>query len=335
MTRVFHAQTLYHILTTSCLESQFNDPHQSHLVVLPNFKNSQEVLEIVRNFGGFDQVHTLMKETSVPRPRKWAHNSISVAKSLYLMHSLSPEELYVCNDRNPIGQALLKMAPDECVCTYVEDGAAAYNSSKFDNKALWKSIFGKIFYGPWLSSRPVIGTADAFDRVAATFPDQLRPEISHYPCLRINKDNLINSSFVNRLAKSYDVERLEELSTLVLPSHSGHISQRGVEALQSLIDSQAQQNEVIGVKYHPRDENDCYLDLPSNATRVPSEIPAEILYLSMKQLNTVVGVLSTALLTARWLSNSMEVLSILDEGEPFDQNLVSMMKSIDIRVVNV
>lgn len=227
-----------------------------------------------------------------------------------VLDAARPSGVAVFNDREEAGQILLIAAATrfpaarrECV----EDGSQAYTGHTYRAVGRLTRWRQQLRLGaPWRDVR-VLGTHELVQCVVATQPDLLRPELRKRP-LRALPGGYLSSQSLRSLALSFaahcrfDAAGLPAHALLLTLSHSSY-AQRNPDYLK-LVSATVAACQTRGLalhfKYHPREVHPDPLGLcASGATEVPRSLPAECLYLLVRDRPLlVVAGMSTALLTA-------------------------------------
>ncbi|ELY45580.1 hypothetical protein C495_08005 [Natronorubrum sulfidifaciens JCM 14089] len=170
-----------------------------------------------------------------------------------------------------------------------------------------------------------------------TFPDHVRPELADYPAEPISSAPLrsVNSNWIESYFSAIGIEpaTLADIESIILATHSS--ASDGNPCYRKTLRNEIRNTSgIVAVKYHPRETDGDYLGVAKheNTTILPQSIPAELVYLYANRLTTVVGTISTALLTARWIDDDLEVISLADVIDIGDDRLKTMFRSVDIDV---
>lgn len=310
------ALTPNHVLLASVI-AQVRAPRKAHLVVIHEFELAEQYAALTRIWPDAPFAHVeilpgIFTQTSLANRRRQVRaNSIALRR---LVSRLQPQELYVFHDGRPDIQAALfqaKRSAAQVCCTYVEDGLGAYDSSVTPAHSLPARVLAKLYYGYWWQDIGVRGCSSWIDRAMGIFPEVFRPELHHLPAQAISADALhtaLTSGLLDfyRHVHALQPAQVTDLNGLLILPHSGWMDQfREYHAiLHTVLQAFQHAGLRIGVKYHPREEQDDYLQLAAipYLTILPKEVPAEIIYaLAAAQLRVVVGDLSASILTARWM----------------------------------
>lgn len=332
---LYFTSTPYHILT--CCSIAHENGSKAHLICAPSFKNSSSFFSAFREWkeNPFEEITRLTSTYDRSLPRRWAMRSRQSITTRRLARKHSPERVYVTNDPSPVEQALLEYSPESATRVYVEDGTAAYTSRKIPTKPTWKQIAGKLIYGSWWQPINVYGTSHWIDKIAVTHPEHVRSELREYPKRRITPDYLINmdSNWIKKYFSRlhYDTTELNNIKTIVVPPVSTIKSPKEAKEFRHQLSEETDLSRAA-VKYHPRETKDDYLDIRDKGVILPQSLPVELLYIAMEEVTTVIGSISTSLLSAKWMDDNLRVISLAKSFDINDPNLIQAFQGIGVEV---
>jgi hypothetical protein len=325
----------------------FNDKSsQYHLVFIDQKFNDERnpVLQyLLEDALPFKSVSCLPLRANGVSKRKV--RKLCFSKLQKIIDNLKPDEICVGNDRRVEFQFSMNYARNciglNTVGAYLDDGAGSYIS--FDKFRLKKSIldkyidtpFKKIVYGSWFERPEWIGGSTWVDKLYLTLP-QLVPSVlsekSIVPVMpsfyKVNKaeDKMLELS--ERLGGRLDDIGIMDATLLVLPPKSIMEGLYGsLSELRSLILGLSNKSRKLFVKYHPRDVDDP-LDIKDKVTLLPAAIPLEIFF-SIYDFKEIIGDVSTALLSAKWLKPHSNV-KFIDTKSEFTESMKSIFKELKI-----
>ncbi|MDL0135123.1 polysialyltransferase family glycosyltransferase [Halobacterium salinarum] len=336
---IYYASSPYHHLLSLSIAANQSERATTHLISSPNFTNGSHFAEALRKWESspFNKIHLFETPHPVSPPQVWFLQMRQVMKARQISKSVSPTRVYVAKDVEAAPQALMHYSP-EATKISIEDGTAAYSTRVSNHPKKWKRPIRKVFYGYWYTKPNLIGGSKFIDRFAATFPDKLRPELDGLPTEQISSEILrgMDTNWMHPFFSScnFSCGDCEQLDTVVLAAHSS-VANNHPEYKEALVKQikDASNEGVVGIKYHPRDHHPGYLDLDGvNATTVPSSVPAEIIYLQSPRLTTVIGTISTALMTARWLNEDIAAISLSKTAGIGNERVIEVMESVGIDV---
>lgn len=339
-THVYYASSTYqHVLAVA--RAGVQSEATSYLVSSPSF-DAMELIYALNNWSNspFKRIYHIQSTSEYTRPDVWALQTKHRYLSKKLVETLQPAEVIVGKDNDVISQGLLHYSPETSTCICLEDGTAAYASSKFDPDAKWKQMLRKPLYGHWYSKPQVLGTSKWVDCFAATYPDLLRPELLDLSIEKLQPYFLhqIETSWLDWFIDQSGVstKTIENLDTLIVLPHPNALSNEKdqIKTICKQILDELEDKKTLGLKYHPRDTQKSMMDSHKDSVvEIPQSIPAEVIYLKATDINTIIGVISTALLTARWLNDEVEVKSLAHTFNHENKQIVEVFDDIGIRIV--
>lgn len=334
MKTTYLAHTPYHvILAATMARSECDDTE----LILIQDTNSDRLAEEVTKADEFTTVNIrpgLYAETNFLRRRV-----ILLRNILYLHQYLRrspPDTLVVFNDRRPDVQAALH-ACQTATSVYAEDGSNAYSSFTHESYSGVSLAARKLLYGYWYTSPEVLGTTPWIEEIRATHPDNLRSELQGYPvdCIPPNKISELQSSDWVRdylSAVGITLESIHELDIVLALAHSSFASSVDgyIDAYTAILDNATDADLNVGIKYHPRDL-DGYLSTREydGVFVLPNSVPFELISLGINPQATIIGDVSTVLLTAKMISE-VRVVSIASLLSIDDRILLNNLSGIGV-----
>lgn len=334
MKTTYLAHTPYHVLLAAAMaESEAGDTE----LVLVQDSDSTLLAETVTNAQMFDSVTV--------RPGLYGKTGFLSRRATLLRNIVwlqahlrrwPPETLVVFNDRRQDAQAALHACPD-ATAVYAEDGVGAYSAGTHTSHNGLGLALRKLAYGYWYQSPRVLGTTDWIDEVWATTPDGLRPELQSYPVNEIPANAVARVSRQEWVGEYLDCvgiqpADLSEVDLVLAPTHSSFAdSLNGYhEAYESILQIASKRGVSVAVKYHPRDEKG-FLQTSEydGVTVLPNQVPFEFVAAASNDA-TVLGDISTVLLTAAAIRSTVNVYSIAPLIEYTDKELFQTFERVNV-----
>ena len=253
-----------------------------------------------------------------------------------------PISLTVFNDREEAGQAVLvatahqfPQARRRCA----EDGSLAYTDFVFRSHSATTQLRQKLRLGRNWSNVRVLGTHPLVQDFIALHPQLLRAElrglrIQPFPAQALDSPALRSLAAALCADVGFDASSVPQSATLLTLSHSSY-AQRNPDygrMVAACAHRLAARPERFFVKYHPREAQLDYLGLcaAGRAEQIARTVPAECLYLTLRDRPlTIVGGMSTALLTAGLLMPSVHCAALMhasESGETWDRRLLDELR---------
>lgn len=259
------------------------------------------------------------------------------------IRSLQPSEICTGNDRRLEFQYSIQLAKKQNPTTtgsYIEDGTGTYIQQKQHNLGKYLSDryidtpLKKIAYGLWFSHPKLLGASHWIDKSYLTFPNIAPKEIQSIPFEQLESsyyESKQAQAVLTRLSRSLGFEQNNEAQTitlLTLPHHSIVEDMYGsMEQFQSVVKNLLGKHKNIYVKYHPRDLNDPF-KLKSHCTILPTAVPAELFFATLN-IAHVIGDISTAMMSAKWIKPTCEV-NYIETDSKLCQLATPIFNSINI-----
>lgn len=331
----FATSTYQTILSTAIALDKDID---STLIVEPSYSDYERVLHCLRKIPQQPFRDILITYPHNPRLRlkKRIYNSLSVLRTYFFSVGNVFRDVYTTHT-TPTAQVLLDKAKRDRI--YLEDGTALYSPiSEAASQTAIKYILSKIFYTPHWDGEYAMGTHPVLNKLTATHPDFVHENfsgltkqeitaVSLHPVLKSWSKNYLKCLNVHHKARNLD-------SVLLLP-HSESISnkKKRVQFINSFLKMNTDPNCSLGVKYHPR-ESEKYFRSRRDVIKIPQTVPAEFLYADNLNITTVIGGQTTALLSAKWIDSSLDVMSYLNSEDFIDSNLYALYSTAGIELIN-
>jgi hypothetical protein len=322
-TGLFHAQTPYHVITACAISLERGPEAGDHLVLSPSFGKAEALMDALEHWKACPFESMMLLRPTYDR-HKYIRRFVSKTRIRHLKQFLKNnrmDEMFVFNTAGAASQALLHFSRkyhDHIETVYVEDGIAAYNSGQEvvrESKRTYQ--LERLFFGSWYRRVRIMGASDRIDRVMVSFPDQVREALESKPVKRIEFERLMNEknrSWISEYIYNLSGHLLDiEYDALILITHSDNeMEERYSTMLSTAINVLQDQGLKTAIKYHPRETNYGFVDIPgSKVTILPNQPPIEAYYLlNPHRINYVVGGVSTGLVTAFRLTNAQHVISL-------------------------
>jgi len=287
----------------------------------------------------------LYKEKNRFKRRFIIKNNIKILKSFIDKQHI--DNIYVFHDGRPESQFTLYYARKRykgSIGTYIEDGAGAYSSKCYLKRKKFTLFVEKIFYGFWWRDISVLGTSSLVDQVISIFPKFIRPELKTKRLIALKKEDFLKISkeeifrnYINLL--NTKINDMQTIDVLLIVANSEFIKKypKYFKIIEKILTTIKFNNLRLMLKYHPREDLEDFLPIinKEEVFILPKTLPLELLYiLNIKLPRLIIGDISTALLTARWLLRDTNIVSIAPLLNYSDYNLFKMFRSNNIKLIN-
>lgn len=329
--RIFLTHSPYHCLLAYAIA--VDDEVPSLLCYRPYYPRAQArpFFEFLRSLDVFVECHLLAsmykdqntwKRPLARMPAK--HRNFTRMRSLIQRHPIR-EVCGVLDDRDLtqfVMQTATAMADEPVTCAIIEDGAAIYTPLRgrkrwtpytFPSLHAWlhRRMYGYPYQPP-----PTVGFYGDFelvDRLYAHAPAHVADryhehevvEIPAWPLGAIDRISLRTLFADSGLAW----EQLEGIDGIVLAPYlrTSEATARFARVVQQLTEAGIR----VGYKPHPR------LQIPEggpceDVVTIPAHLPSELLMVALSGVSFILGIRSTALLSAKWIDADLVAISLLE-----------------------
>ena len=319
-----------------------------HLVFVDQVKDSDNVYyQLMQEWAGspFTSVSLFMRPPrSLLQKRHYRRQTFT--DLAMLVDSIRPGHIYCGNDRRVEFQYCmhratdLKLAPigyylDEGTFTYVgRKGSDSFSDRIIDN---WSK---KLAYGLWWQHPPTVGASSWIDTCYLSFPEladarlqgknQRRLTLQYWHSERLQQFCqllLLHLGTPTRLA-DYDAFYTLPHESVIAASPDYR------DMIRSSISERVASNQIVGVKYHPRDNLPDALGIAEleGVELVEQQIPFEALLPLFKGTLEIIGDFSTTLITTRLLRPDLAVTAIDHGNAP--KAFVNLYNKLGIHIVH-
>lgn len=343
---IFMVSTPLHLYNALAIALKHRHDWQSHLWFIDQKDSHNPYHEVLKSwtdhpFAGVDYFVTNLPGTGAKiKARKAAFERIDA-----MVSDLRPQEILVGNDRRiefvyAVNHACRRLG-NGVRGSLIDDGVYSY----VDQRSRWfqdtgaERLVKKLVYGGWYERTPSIGGSPFIDRAFVAFPDfvnsnlrRLRVEgidleLYRSPEVRNFSEMMLESGNIDRrVLPGYDL-------VLTLPHESLiHRFPSFKESIRLLVDGARNGGKRIGIKYHPRQQQDDPLQLVSEKDQlIPRSVAFEIL-LPLLGKPLILGDVSTVLLTARWLRPDLNVVALQNERDSRQRKMSAILSHLGVRV---
>ena len=234
-------------------------------------------------------------------------------------------DLYTGNDRRVEFQWLMAHLSNKTTGHYIDDGSYSYIGRKTHwlSDKIIDNLLKKLSYGIWWKQPKTIGASAWITIAHLAFPDLAVPALRKKDCRKIPE--YINDPVFESLCDSFrdSLAGLNKLDALIILPHE---SVRSSETEQLLL-AEGKEHSTCGIKCHPRSST----SVPEQASEmrvVDANLPFELLLTQLESGCCIIGDVSSALLTARWLRPELPIVCYAQN----ENSLTRLMQSLDIKV---
>jgi len=286
-----------------------------------------------------------------PKRSKYAERKFRLQRLNQFLEKKPADRIYTGNDRRvefQYSMSVAKKANAKLEGVYLDEGMATYLGHKSMHSIQHRYIdpfLKKIFYGWWWKNPITIGSSDWIDRIYVAFPKHVHTTLLNKKISSVDHKHFSNPLFLEFCQKvnvenGVNIKDAERYQFLIVLTHESFYP-NGYEHIKNLIIKAKQMvdESSIAIKAHPRSE--CFdqikIDFP-DCKHVSHQIGFELLLPIINSKCMVVGDVSTAVFTTRWLRPKLKVIAIKIEDKKrafIHQELSELYKKINVPLVSM
>lgn len=347
---LFVAQTTLQLMLSAAQASHLQ--HQGgvcDLLLIPDFKNPDLIRQALSrwNASPFQRVEFAEPRVAPGLERHARPEWSDVVRTIHqAVDRAELEAVYVFNDRQDVGQAVLIRTAQQCPQARrrcIEDGAQAYSNFVY-RQAGWFRVLRRRRRcgGQWADIR-VLGTHPLVQEFLAIYPDLVRDALQSrvYPMAAGALASPAMIEFATLIASACGYVHVSNPggnSAVLALSHSSYAARNPAYAasVQAAAKALVGAGVSVAYKYHPRETDTDYLKivaLGGETREVPRELPIECVYLLYgKAAVLLIGGMSTTLLTGGLMLPNVSLLGIAQANESQDAWSAQMLDRIGLQV---
>lgn len=341
----FISSPLHFFIATNLAISHKGDTNIA-LFISKNKQTADQYAKATRHFKDiYQQTYdlTINDEQSKFTQRKSRFNQI---KSI--ISSTPPDRIFTGNDRRVEFQFSMHQARKinaNVEGIYIDDGTISYLGHKSINNVIHKHVdplLKKLVYGTWWKNALTTGSSNWISKAYLAVPKDAHPLLTTKELLPLNQDVFSGDDFLavnNFLITKYDELNIFDFASikavLCLPYESFYLKNPLLlSKIQKTMFEQFSPEE-IAIKAHPRSKNMTLLanNFP-NSLSLPNTIGMELLLPKLSDSTLIIGDVSTALLTAKWLKPKVTVQAF-EVNSNISTNLKKLFDSLGISVISL
>ena len=348
-TNLFIVSTPLHLFIALGLASGPYKNNKNTLLFIDQASANSPYVNCIRQWQTMPMVFIDALETAPKNPlKKIQHRKNNFSKLISHCESIKPARVFTGNDRRIEFQFCMHICTEvlnlDTRGIYMDEGAFSYFGRKASNSWQDKIIdsnLKKLSYGSWWKHPPTVGASEWIDKVYAFFPEYLYQGLKNKQTQALKPEwyhSEIMLEFCKTILKFFNFN-IPSLSSkdilLTLPHESIILGTPGYQQfIEQLVITHQEQGYRVLIKHHPRNIRENLLNLNDESIFIdPRPFLESIIPLLNKA--TIIGDLSSTLLTAKWLSPKSQVEAVQLPGTKYPENLLSLFQNLDISVTAV
>lgn len=264
------------------------------------------------------------------------------------VEDIAPHRIYVGNDRRiefAFAVSVARRIDPGLIGGYIDDGAYSYvhhiHKSRWYKDTFIDVALKRLMYGGWYFRHAVIGASDAVQEAFVALPEFVHKLLKTKRLFKLDTTKLLDDRlkpFTEYLLAPYhlDAGQIEAIDLIFILPHETLLEDFPLfkKTVKQSIESAVRRGLAVGVKYHPRQAVEDPLDFKSieGILTLPNTLAFEVL-LPLFGHPIIVGDVSTALLTARWLRPDLRVLSLRNEADTRHEEMAELFRHVGVEIV--
>lgn len=342
---VYIAFTPYHIFLASMIALEY-EQDDNQLIIVADFA-AEKIAAAVQGSSLFSKCCVLPGLYKLEKHRNARRKENAAAMRRWLALGAAADRIFLGTDTRLESQAAAfhaKKRNGQSRIVVLEDGGDFYSSvdEGYRPKSAWRQWVNKLHFGRWYEDVKIAGLYTASEEIRMIYPSLARHELQDKLRTPIHARYCFTEAYRKFLEiywRSFAEvkQKIAAVDGILMITYSGYTRNFPdyIPFIQEFCRTSMCAGKKIAVKYHPREEKPDYCRLGGGVLFLPEEIPAEVLYASSgRDLKWVVGDVSSALMTAKWLlGRQVCVYSIAPVLKMNDAALVHVFHEIGVRLI--
>jgi len=341
----FISSPLHFFIATNLAISHKGDINIA-LFISKNKKTAQQYAKATEHFNDIFQ-HTfdltIDDEQSKFKQRKQKFNQIKA-----LVSSMLPDKIFTGSDRRMEFQFAMHQARKsntQLEGIYIDDGTVSYLGHKSIHSVFHKHIdpfLKKLIYGTWWKNALTTGSSDWISIAYLAVPQDAHPLLKNKHLVALDQSVFSSKRFLQ--VNQFLIEKYDELNNIdfskiraviCLPNESFYLKNSVfLQQIKNAITKEFNLSD-IAIKAHPKSKNMSLLaDIFPNSIQLPNTLGMELLLPKLTNDTCIIGDVSTALLTAKWLKPKVSVQAF-ELNTAISINLKKLFNSLGISFISL
>lgn len=332
-----------HLLIASNLAAQVPDANGVAIIISKNATQASHYKNALLTVQNIFKDQILLdypnKQDSMGKRFRLYRKRRAILKGMFA--NAENKNIYTGNDRRHEFQYAMYISSKNCAETqgiYMDDGAVSYLGHKSLNRIAHNYIdplLHYILYGPWWRHAKTTGASSWISKLYLAFPGLAHGLLKPKPKEAINSEGFRSNAVLDLTRQllellSVNVDEIKAVSVLfVLPAEADF--RKNLDTILTCYrDVSARFSPAgIAIKAHPRSTNDQQIkELFQGSHIINKLVGMEMLVPHLKCSAIVIGDVSSALLTTKWLGPHLTVYTL--ESSAHNQGLSGLFNSLDI-----
>jgi len=324
---LFLASTPFNVITASMIALELPEEDEARLWLIDQPKKLSPFMQALPHWSMSPFAETRVVSYKARSVHERINRKSALREMTEAFLHYAPQHLYTGNDRRIEFQWLMGHADTRPTGHYLDDGTYTYLGRKTHwlSDKVFDNFLKKATYGRWWKQPSTIGASGWISEAHVAFPHEVVPALRE-KALKKLPENLNDPAFLD-LMSGFDLhaDKLMSADIIILVPHESVQDEQTLQAMKNV----AQTGKNVLVKNHPRNTS-----IPESLTgydQLPASLPMETLLPGINQHCRIIGDVSTALLTSKWLRPELAVTAFADGNN----GLTPLMRQLGISVVNM
>ncbi|GAA6172165.1 hypothetical protein NBRC116592_18350 [Colwellia sp. KU-HH00111] len=341
----FISSPLHFFIATNLAISHKTDTNIA-LFISKNAQTAKQYAKATKHFNNlFQDTYDL---TINDDQQKFKQRKLRFAEIEKVIISTPPNRIFTGSDRRMEFQFAMHKARQvnaEVEGIYIDDGTVSYLGHKSINSIFHKTIdplLKKIVYGAWWKNALTTGSSSWISKAYLAVPKDAHPLLQTKELIPLEQDVFSTDEFLkvnDFLIANYDalnaIDFTKIKAVLCLPNESFYL--KNSQFLQQINQTILQHfaAEEIAIKAHPKSKDMALLaQVFPQSISLPSTLGMELLLPKLSDNTSIIGDVSTALLTAKWLKPKVTVQAF-EMNSDISKNLKNLFKRLGINFLTL
>jgi len=318
-------------------------------IVLFIGKNAQTAKQYAKATKHFENIfHDTYDLTINDNQQKFKQRKLRFKEIEKIKVSTPPDRIFTGSDRRVEFQFAMYQARKsnaDVQGIYIDDGTVSYLGHKSINNIFHKSIdpmLKRLVYGSWWKNALTTGSSNWISKAYLAVPKDAHPLLKTKELIALDQEVFSSDEFLavnNFLVAKYDELNVIDFpkikAVLCLPNESFYLKNPSFLQQISKTILQHFKPEEIAIKAHPKSKDMALLaQVFSKSISLPNTLGMELLLPKLSDSTSIIGDVSTALLTAKWLKPKVTVQAF-EVNSDISKNLKTLFNSLGISFLSL
>lgn len=341
----FISSPLHFFIATNLAISHKADTNIA-LFISKNEKTAKQYAKATKHFSDiFQDTYDL---TINDDQQKFRQRKLRFEQIEQVIASTPPDRIFTGSDRRMEFQFAMYQARrlnSEVEGIYIDDGTVSYLGHKSINSVFHKYIdptLKKLVYGSWWQNALTTGSSNWVSKAYLAVPKDAHPLLQNKQLIALDQEVFSSNEFFE--VNDFLIAKYDELNTidfpkikavLCLPNESFYLKNTAfLQQIRKTILNHFQADE-IAIKAHPKSKDMALLaQVFPKSISLPNTLGMELLLPKLSDNTSIIGDVSTALLTAKWLKPKVTVQAF-EVNSDISKNLKNLFNSLGISFLSL